>query len=336
MILKPLLPLFVIIAALVLAGGAALYCIINQNHRKSSYFIRISIVAVIALALARPIFVLDQKAVVATSNTVIYLIIDSTGSMATEDESGKARIEVAREDMKKVIDSFVAPKVGVFIQDVITYQLLPITSDLNTARDLVGNILVKNNSSSESTDLAKLIKNASKHFERYHRNNPDADILIFIMSDGESFGQEKEYELKKDDFNGARFGAVIGYGSDSGGKVPHIIVRSDETGGIEYAEDVVDPYLTRNGKEIISRKNTSFLRSISNTYSFSYGESENIDALVSEAKSHIGKPTATDDTATVGSAFETYWIFMILAGVLLLLEFSRDFNSLLAEREVKK
>lgn len=336
MMFKPMLPVAILIAASAFAVVATVFVAVSKRYRNKNNFIRLGIIALTIMSLFRPMIPFNGKASVASSNTVIYFVVDSTGSMATEDESGKARIVAARSDMSKIIDGFVAPKVGVFVQDVITYQSLPITSDVGAAKQLVSTILVKDVASSEGTDINKLLKSASEHSKRYKKRNPDAAIAVFILSDGED-GEKDELDaddgLQKSDFEHVSYGAVIGYGSREGGKVPNIKIKS---GLLDYAQDSTDPYLKRDGKYVISAKNEELLRRISNTYGFKYGGTNDIDAMIAEANEKVAKPTVTDDEVDVNSAFELYWIIMLLIGILLLIEFSKDFNNLLAEREVKK
>lgn len=333
MIIKPMSPLVVPIITIALALVAIVFCIFNKNYRQSKYFIRAGIAIALALALLRPMIVTSEKTKLADSNTVIYFIVDSTGSMAIKDESGMERIEAARNDMNKIIDGFVAPKVGVFVQDIITYQSLPITSDTTAAKQLVNTVLVKDAKSSEGSNLNKLIKTASKHFREYKESNPDVSIIAFIMSDGDSVEDNGEYKLASDDFKHITYGAVIGYGSDDGGAVPNIKRKS---GAIDYYQDENEPFIKKDGKKVISKKNGTLLKQVASTYGFKYGETGDIDSIITEAKTNTGKPTLTNEEIDVSSAFELYWIFMLVVGILLLVEFSNDFNSLLAEREVRK
>ena len=334
MILKPIIPPVILVIALALAVIGALYCIFNKRYRRSRNFIRICIFIAVIVALFRPILPKEGDIQTASSNAVIYFIVDSTGSMAAKDESERERIEVARDNMNSIIDSFVAPKVGIFVQDVITYQTLPITSDMGAAKQLVSSLLVKDVKSSEGSDIKALIKSASAHFKQYKNKNPEASMIVFILSDGESLGEDKgENELAKSDFKDAAYGAVIGYGSIEGAPVPNIKRKSGE---IDYYQDTAQPFLKKNGETIISHKNDASLREIAGIYNFKYREPSDIDTIISEAKEKVNTPTIMDDTVNTTSAFETYWIFMLIAGILLLMEFYQDFNSILAEREVKK
>ena len=260
--------------------------------------------------------------------------------MAVEDEDNKARIKALSADMEKIINNFEMPRVGIFAQDVITYRMMPVSSDIKTALSLARNLGPKNTSSSEGSNLNKLIKEAADYINNYSKTKKDAEIAVFIMSDGENaINGSQSYNLAKDDFSSVAYGAVIGYGSAEGGKVPNYVAYLDtDTGVLSYRKHPSSLFVTdEENKEVVSRIDEIFLKDTAKLYGFNFVKStDGIDQIIQSAKDNIKNTQYLDDASDINVAFETYWIFTMLAGVLLLVEFSRDFNSLLAEREVKK
>ena len=340
MIFKPIIPIYAIIIILATSIIAVIVCAINRKCRKSNNFIRLGILVLLSLTLLRPIVPFETKAQSVRSNTVLYFIVDNTGSMAVEDEDGKARIKALSADMEKIIDSFGAIKVGIFTQDVLTYQMMPVSSDIKTAINLAKNLGPKNTSSSEGTDLNKLIKEAANYINSYTEAKNGAEVIIFVMSDGENaINGSQNYSLTKGDFNSFAYGAVIGYGSEEGGKVPNYAAFLDANSGVlVYHKQPSKPFVTdENNNEVISKIDEQSLKSIASLYGFEYRKStDGIDQVIQAAKEKAGKTTYLDETIDISNTFELYWIFAMLAGVLMLIEFSRDFNNILAEQEVKK
>ena len=341
MILKPIIPVYIIIVMLALIIITMIICGANKKYRNSSNFIRLGILALLSVALLRPIVPFEAKVNTTKSNTVLYFILDNTSSMGVEDEvDKKSRVKALSEDMQKIINKFEAPSVGIFTQDVLTYRMMPVSSDIKTALEIAKNLGPKNTSSSEGTDLNKLIKEAANYINSYTSSNKNAKVVVFIMSDGENaLNGEQEYELSNGDFNSVAYGAVIGYGSAKGGEIPIYGAYMDTDEGVMmYRKVVNNPYITdENNKNVISKIDEKFLTNTANIYGFKYVKSSNgIDQMINEAKDTHSSTIEFNDTYDLSRAFETYWIFTMLAGVLILIEFYRDFNGLLSEREVKK
>ena len=341
MMFRPVLPLYILIVALVLIVVATVFCIIVRNHRKSSNFIRLGILFLILAALFRPVLPLNGQVSAAHSNTVLFFIVDSTGSMAVEDVEGKMRIEKVRSDMKKIINSFDAPKVSVYAQDITTYRMMPVSSDVTAALNLASNISVRNSSASEGTNLNLLLNSAADYINAYHERDKEAEIVVFFMSDGDNNATNKHdnTHINDDDFNSISYGAVIGYGTKEGGKVPKVIYSTTEFGIYEYEikpDDRDGGYITFKGKPVFSSLNEDYLRNAADSYKFDYGQSGNVDSMIEKAKKNTGKNIIIGDNVENNMVFETYWIFMLAAGVLMLVEFFKDFNSFLSEREAKK
>jgi len=339
MILEPVIPISILATMLVVLVVAFVFCLFGRNYRKSSNFIRLGILALILAALARPVLPTGGETSAMSSNTVLFFIIDSTGSMATEDSNGGMRIEQLRKDVVKIINSFDAPKVSIYAQDVTTYRMMPVSSDVASALRMAENIQIRNTSSSEGTNLNKLLNSAADYINKYHERNQNAKIITFFMSDGDDnvANSHDNITINGNDFKFVNYGAVVGYGTAEGGQVPNVKYVSGEYGIDEY---IIKPkgneYIVVDGKNVTSSINENRLREVANTYSFSYSKSSDIEQIISDAKKHADNTVDINGTTNNNSAFETYWIFMLAAGSLMLIEFFKDFNSFLSEHEVKK
>ncbi len=341
MMFRPVLPLYILIVALAAIIIAVVFCIAIRSHRKSSNFIRLGVLLLILIALFRPVLPLNSQANTAHSNTVLFFIVDSTGSMAVEDVNGKMRIEKLRSDMRKIISSFDAPKVSVYAQDITTYRMMPVSSDVTTALRLADNISIRNSSASEGTNLNLLLNSAADYIGAYHERDKDAEIVVFFMSDGDNnvTNTRDNTHINDDDFNFASYGAVIGYGSKEGGKVPKVLYTTTDFGIYEYEIKPggdEDGYITVKGKPVFSSLNEEYLHNAADSYKFDYGQSGDVDKMIEAAKKNTGKSIIIGDSIESNLVFETYWIFMLAAGVLMLVEFFKDFNSFLSEREARK
>ena len=340
MILNPILPIYILVVLLALSVIAAAVCVINKKHRKVKNFIRISIVALIVMALFRPMVPFESRKQEAHSNIVLFFVIDDTGSMAVEDEDGGiAREEAMKQDIKDIINSFEAPRIAFFTQDAVTYRMMPATSDVKTALNLAENLRAKATKDSEGTNLAKLFTEAANYMNTYLEADKDAEFVVFLMSDGENaINSTTNYEIKDSSFQNATYGAVVGYGSEEGGKVPNIVATYDKDNGIiSYHRDTGDPFIRgQNNEYVISSINEDFLKKTAQSYNFTYTKTGNVKSLLSEARKKTGDKLIFEEAKDSTNAFELYWIFMMLVIVLLLIEFARDFNSMLAEREAKK
>lgn len=334
---EPIVPFYIPIIIIGLMLIFIIICIVMPKYRRVNNFIKISVIILVCVAALRPIIHLEGADVSkTTSDIAVYLIIDNTGSMASKDIYDKARIEVAKKDAQIIVNAFPDAQYAIFAQDVVTYQMQPLSPDLDTTIAAIKYMGTKTTRLSEGTDLNLLINTASNSIDSYLKTHQNQKAVVFILSDGE-VATKNSGALKLDDgnFKNVAGGMVIGYGTQGGGKVPKIIAN-DDGATLYYRQDKNDPYVTVNGAPVISRIDENNLRSIADKYNFTYGKSNDIVKTTNELKKKIEEKATFEVYYDPNAIFETYWIFMIFATVLLLVELYRDLNKLLEEYEAKR
>ena len=334
---EPIMPFYIPIIIIGLMLVFAIICIVMPNYRKANNFIKISIIILVCIASLRPVFHLEGvDTIKAKSNIAVYFVIDNTGSMASKDIYNKARIEVAKKDAQIIVNAFPGAKYSIFVQDITTYQMQPLSSDSDATISAIKYMETKTTKLSEGSDLNLLINTASNSINTYLKAHQDQKAIVFILSDGE-IAMKNSGASKLDDgnFKNVAGGMVIGYGTQGGGKIPKIIANKGPE-PLNYFQDENEPYITANGSPVISRIDEDNLRNVANKYNFTYGKSNDIAKTVSELKKKIEDNASFEVHYDPNAVFETYWIFMLFTTVLLLVELYRDLNKLLEEYEVKR
>ncbi len=334
---EPIVPFYIPIIIIGLMLIFIIICIVMPRYRRVNNFIKISVIILVCIAALRPIIHLEGADVSKeTSDIAVYLVIDNTGSMASKDVYNKARIEVAKKDAQIIVNAFPNAKYAIFAQDVVTYQMQPLSSDVDATLAAIKYMGTKTTKLSDGTDLNLLINTASNGIDSYLKDHQNQKAVVFILSDGEiAMENPKASKLDDGNFKNVAGGMVIGYGTQGGGKVPKIISNNDGA-TLYYRQDKNDPYVTVGNTPVISRIDEGNLRNIANKYNFTYGKSNDIVKTTNELKKKIEETSSFEVYYDPNAIFETYWIFMIFATVLLLVELYRDLNKLLEEYEVKR
>lgn len=338
MMFEPVLPWAVVIVLAGLSLAYLILCMINKNYRKPKNFRRIAILMLMTLIIARPTFpgkVVESE----ISNISAYFVVDLTNSMGVEDVNGKSRIEQVKADMLEIIDSINISRIAVIVQDSRTYTLIPNSSDVASAKEAIANISLKSSDSSNGTNLVELLQTASNSSENYMKRFPNRESVVFIFSDGENAlnysGNNETSELPNMLFPKASAGVVLGYGSVEGGPVPIVKgIGAEESESTDSSDESVN-----NSPEtldgVVSKIDENYLKQIADKYTFSYIHRTDGSEFAKSLKLQLSEKVDFDNSSQIMSRIDVYWVFAIIAVILLFWNFYGALNMVLAEREKK-
>lgn len=328
MIFAPSLPIIMLITAMILLAGFVIFCAFNKKFRKAKVFRRAGIVALLLLALMRPA-IGTGKADRELSNLNLHFIVDNTGSMATRDmDNGeKYRFEKAAADMKKIVSLFPGAKYSIYTIDYGIYQAMPLISNMETANSYIETLKPKNSRLTNNSSLSELLSYSYEHIKKYSGRFPERANLVFFLSDGEDANGKTAVP---NDFGGLiSGGAVIGYGTATGGEVHEIDYNNEVE---DYA--LKDP-VTRSAH--ISKLDESNMKAVATTLGINYyRRSSSNDKFSNNEHFFGGKAEYHGDDRQVGIKTDLYWIPMLFAIGLLLFDFLKILESLLLERKAAK
>lgn len=165
------------------------------------------------IALARPQLPSTTGREEESKGIEAMICLDISNSMLSQDIA-PSRLAFAKRTISGLLDQMKSDRIGLIIFAGSAYVQLPITSDLSTAKDFLGDI---NPSmiSDQGTDIGQAIQLARQSFS----DRTDLGKAILILTDGEDFEDGSEEAAKEAAKAGIRI-EVIGIGSDEGAPIP--------------------------------------------------------------------------------------------------------------------
>ena len=329
MIIKPILPLYVLIPLAIFILVVGIICVIKKKYRNLASLRRILLIVFLLLTLLRPSLI-GGESEQASVNATLFFVIDNTNSMAVKDASKQTRLNALKADAEKIITTFPGAHYSVYVQDNVTYNLTPVTTDTNAVVSSIRSLRTKNTSHASPTDLNDLLAYADAGISKYAKSHSDSRNIVIFMSDGENTKNEKAVAdggLFKD----AGTGIVIGYGTSAGEKIPWVSNSTTENGEESYLTCPGGSYCT-------SKINEDYLKQVAEKNNFEYMRSEGkIDSsLAEELKKAVSTKVDINYSKKIKSYIELYWIFALFVLALLLWEFYSCFGAVLSEYEVDK
>ena len=257
--IQPILPLGALLAGFGFIFLLTAYCIISNKLKtveKIFSLLRISFVYVLVLLIGlRPVMV-ETNYEFATKNLDVLFVVDTTISMWAEDYSGKkTRMSGVQKDVSYVINELAGSNFGLVTFDDTPHVLSPYTQDAQYIKDLIDTFETLDDYYAQGSDLSipyhdieALLKSSAKKENR--------KTIVFYISDGE-ITSGKELTDYSEFAQYIDSGAVMGYGSASGG-------RMKRDGGYGYVYD----YDTH--KDAVSRIDEDNLKKIAEDMDISY------------------------------------------------------------------
>jgi len=307
MIVNPIIPIW-------LMGIISIILIILVLYKRINKQVIGKIMIIIFL------FIINMRPMIHTSDTEVFennldvlFVIDTTISMVAEDYDSKIpRIEAVKDDCKYIIENLVGGRYSIITFDNESQTMIPYTRDTSAVIDVLDIISETDELYAKGSSL-NVAKSAIKKSLEVSKEKEDRERIVFFISDGEITNEDKLEsfsELKKS-ISG---GAVLGYGTTSGGKMK-VYDRYSET--TAYLEDKSDyPYT-----KAISKIDEDNLEEIADDMGIEYihmTEQENIDKKIKEIK----KEFLNENGSSNKSGYtDIYYIFAILLFILLVYEY---------------
>ena len=328
MIFRPIIPIAWLIVAAVALLCFTIFCAIRKTMRRGYIFRRIAIVALILVAFARPMVGTESvKRIVSDLN--LFFVVDNSGSMATKDmEYGERyRFEVAKSDIKKIVNMFPGARYSMTVLDYDVYQSLPLTSDASMALAAADAIRPRKSNATIGTDLEDLLEFAAKRIAKYNSRNPDRRSILFLMTDGEE-SSEKTTVLPEGLAEQLSGGVVIGYGTTAGGFV-HRISNENEILENEFIRE------STMGDELhVSKLNEKNLTTVADKLKISYVRRDDTGELPKDFEDYFWQNARS--TESKDGKMDLYWLISVIVIGLLLWDATVVAHKLALERKAVK
>lgn len=253
------------------------------------------------LGLLGPSFGVNEIEAQATGKD-IFLVFDLSRSMDAIDIE-PSRLEKTKFELTKNIDVLKSDRVGLIVFSSDAYTHTPLTFD----RDAIKLFIQKLNTNlfmQNGTDLNAAFSLILKKFQSSSTLNSRKTKVIVLISDGEDFGKIDPnviFELKKNKINLL----TLGVGTPVGGQIRD---------GLDFKKD-------KEGKEVVSKLNASYLINLTKSMNGKYFQLTNQVNNVADLLKEADKVESNwVDTRKMTVANNKYYYFVILALILMIID----------------
>ncbi|GAA2530121.1 VWA domain-containing protein [Rarobacter incanus] len=333
MTLQPILPVAVLaIVALALAAGCALGW---RAARRASGgraagwdWARRSALAVIVVVMAAGPAVANDRVETYASGVEIYFVVDRTGSMAAEDwgdaataggadggegaSSIETRLDGVRTDMEAIAKQNPGAQFSIISFDSVASQQLPLTTDARAVASWAATLTQEQTQYSTGSLIDRPLDSLTSALTDSYQNSPGNKRIVYFMSDGENTasGTPRSFAPLASMIDG---GAVLGYGTEAGGKMRINDPAGNDSGYIQ------DP--TQSGSTAaVSRIDESSLKSLAGEMNLDYVHRTADVAVTQQVPAIEAGADASATSRTVRAYQPLLWPFALAAAGLLVWE----------------
>ena len=250
-------------------------------------------------------------------NVDVLFVIDDSMSMLAEDFDGDGRrIDAVKADCEYIMDKLEGSRFSVISFGNYAYRLAPYTNDTNVVMSAINSLEGQTQYYAGGTSLNMPYSTMKEALEKAHEQDSERAQIVFYFSDGEITAKDEKLESYKKLKSYIVTGAVLGYGTEKGGKM---LVHT-------YEGDYADPfYMQTRDKDgdlvdAISKIDEDNLKAISKDLGIPYYHIEKdstIREVVSDISDYVQEFSEEGKVETEGYA-DTYYYFAIPLAVLLI------------------
>lgn len=307
--LMPLMPLWAAIPLLLLMLGACLALLVTRPRQRVAWLRRCLMVVLLAAVALRPVTPIDGEQT-ERMNANVFFVVDRTGSMNAEDYDGEhPRLDGVRADMKRVMSMTEGARYSIIAFDSAAAEQLPLTTDAGAARAWIDTLTTEPTAYSKGSNADRPQRKLLSALSETKRDDPDSSILVYFLTDGENTdGRESEpFGQGKPMIDG---GAVLGYGTEQGG-------RMKAQGGEHDGEYITEA----GGSEGRSKIDTAQLEKIAADLGVPYLHRTDPEAPIEGTMDGITlRPVPLEKGKEIGSFEDWYWVASIPLAALFIWE----------------
>lgn len=299
----------------------AIICVlIVAMKRKGVWpFIRQIIIAALLFAINLRIVIPAEDIEKEVTNVDILFVVDTTISMVAEDYNGNnPRMDGVRSDIVSIANSFPGARYSIITFDNYATRLLPYTEYVDPLETAVRNMRTQTEYYADGTSLSTPISEMEIALRRDAEatNDPSIHVVVFI-SDGEH-NTKKQMQSFAELSENIECGAVLGYGTNAGGKMKVESFIGDEEK--EYLKYYDDNY---NQKEAVSKIDEDNLETIADELGVDYyhmTKPSDVNSVISDIEDELQNGDIKTVKIKTFGYIETYYYFAIALVVFLIID----------------
>lgn len=328
MTLDPVLPWWVLtlLALVFVAFSVSRIATADSRSVRLAWLGRLLMVILLIAVAARPALPGTATGPTAKGGLEVYFVVDTTSSMAAEDyapgetrEDGSpvTRLDGVKADIAAITESLPGAQYSLISFDASVVQRVPLTADVTALASAVSVLTQEVTAYSIGSSIDEPVDLLESVLGEASTKSPGQQRVLFYFGDGEQTSQEDPgtFGSLAPLISG---GAVLGYGTDEGGRMLNFDGFNDELSTPMYIQD----YSEVPPVDALSKIDEDNLAAIAADLELGYEHREpraSVDALVEGID--VGQTTVTGGTSS--GPFEFYWIIAIPLGLLILLEIIR-------------
>ncbi|MBQ4184888.1 MAG: VWA domain-containing protein [Clostridiales bacterium] len=280
-------------------------------------YIRQILIVVLLFAMNLRIMVFSHDVEKRELNVDVLLVIDNSMSMLAEDFDGEGRrIDAVKEDCEYIIDMMQGCRFSVISFGNQAYRLAPYTSDKDVLMSVIKSLEGQTQYYAQGTSLNQPFPIMLEALKKDHEQNEDRVQLVYYFSDGEITSQKEKLGSYSDAKKYVVSGAVLGYGTEEGGRMKVKAYEGDDAGVRSYMK-------TRdsNGKRVdaVSHIDEDNLQSIADDLGIDYYHVEKSTTLrdvLSDINDFLDEYASEGKTGVEGYVDTYYWFAIPIAAIL--------------------
>lgn len=309
MIIKPMIPIWLMV---IICIGL----LVMKRKGTFSFIRQILIVVLLFVVNLRPSEPLDYDIADGTTGIDILFVVDNTISMLAEDYRGNGRrIDAVKDDCLAIMEAFPGASFSVVTFDNSVQLVTPYTTDVTMTTQVINLLKGQTKMNAVGTSLNDVME----MMEGFLDKDRNTHQIVFFISDGEETMEER-LRSYSDLEEYVETGAVLGYGTEEGGRMMVEDYRGDYSGA-EYLTYYDDDYREVEAVSCIDEDN---LESIADDFGVEYihmTKPSKVDEVIELVENELELTDEEEAMATKETSREYYYILLIPLAVLLVYDF---------------
>ena len=251
----------------------------------------------------------------------VLFVIDKSVSMRALDYDGeKERMEGVVKDCSYIIDTLNGASYSIIAFGDSAEMLVPFTSDADMVKAELGAITTEDDFYASGTSMKLAKKEMEKVLKRVQKTKGGAaKTIVFFISDGEITKEGELYESFKSLKEYVLGGAVMGYGTSSGGKMVSRLYEDEPNSSSYYVYYYDNKY---NKTTALSKIDEGNLKEVASDIGVSYvhmDKTSKIDSILKKLREQMLESQTAEEK--INSYSDTYYYFAIALVICLIFDF---------------
>ncbi len=318
MIIKPIIPIWIMIIFCIIFIAVVIF----NNLTKKNIFnliIKSMIVVFLFIINLRPMLPNGESTAINADINIMF-VIDKSVSMKALDYNGKnRRMDGVINDCCYITEELSGCKFSIITFGDTAQKIIPFTNDSDMVQAELKSINVEDDFYAKGSSLNLIKDFLEKNLEKEKEKNRD-EVILFFISDGEI---TKEGEKLEDFSKISKYvsnGAILGYGTKSGGKMIRSIYEDQPSSSRYYVSYYDENY---NSVDAISKLDEDNLKQIASDLKVDYiqmNKKSKIDDKIDEIKEKIADSQSEEER--MNTYKDIYYYFSIPLAILLIIDLS--------------